>query len=331
VRVSLADGSVAMISRRALLSGAGAALLAAPGRVGGAPPLVGTLTGGGPRTSDEAFLGGLRGLGYTEGQTVRIEARHYEGKPERCPALAAELVALKPAVIWGTSHYALTALKAATSTIPIVGVDLESDPVAAGFVASIPRPGGNVTGIFLDLPELAGKLLQFLKESLPRLARVGVLWDANIADLQFQAVQQAAPTAKVRIHSLPIRKLEDIAPAVAGAARERAGAVVVLTSPLTSMSRAQISELLVKHRLPSISVFVTFAEAGGLFAYGPDFRGMMRQAAGFVDRVLKGARPAEMPVERPITFELVVNLKTAKALKLTIPPLVLGRADRTIE
>jgi putative ABC transport system substrate-binding protein len=286
---------------------------------------------GSPDTAAKAFLEGMHGLGYTEGQTVRVEARYHRGRPERCPALAAELVALKPAVIWGTSLYGIAALKAATSTIPIVGVDLESDPVAEGFVASIPRPGGNITGIFLDMPELAGKLLQFLKESMPRLARVAVLWDANIADLQFRAVQRAAPTAKVRIHSLPIRKLEDIAPAVAGAARERVGAVVVLTSPLTSLSRAQIAELLVKHRLPSISVFVTFAEAGGLLAYGPDFYGMMRQTAGFVDRVLKGARPAEMPVERPVKFELVVNLKTAKALKLTIPLLVLGRADRTIE
>jgi len=325
-----------MITRRVLLRGAGAVALAFPHPAhaegqGAGMPLVGTLTGGGPRTSDEAFLGGLRGLGYTEGQTVRIEARHYEGKPERCPALAAELVALKPAVIWGTSPYALTALKGATGTIPIVGVDLESDPVAAGFVASLARPGGNITGIFLDLPELAGKLLQFLKESLPRFGLVGVLWDASIAELQFRAVERAAPTAGLRVHSLPIRRLEDIVPAVGEAARERVGALVVLTSPLTSMTRAQVAELLLKHRLPSISVFVTFAEAGGLLAYGPDFRGMMRQAAGFVDRVLKGARPADLPVERPARFDLVVNLKTAKALKLTIPPVVLGRADRIIE
>ena len=281
--------------------------------------------------AEKAFLDGLRGLGYREGQTVRVETRNHLGKPELCPPLAAELVALKPAVIFGTSPYGIGALKAATSTIPIVGQDLESDPVAAGFVASLARPGGNITGIFLDMPELSGKLLQFLKETLPRLTRVGVLWDANIAELQFQAVQGAAPIAGIRIHSLPIRKLDDLAPAVGGAARERVGAVVLLSSPFVSISRAELAELLLKHRLPSISLFSIFAEAGGLFAYGPDFIGMFRQAAGFVDRVLRGARPPEMPVERPTRFELIVNLKTAKALKLTIPPLVLGRADRTIQ
>jgi putative ABC transport system substrate-binding protein len=325
-----------MISRRAILGGAVAALLAAPrwacaqGR-SGSPSLVGTLTGDPSAPTHKAFLEALRGLGYAEGQTIRVEARFHHGKSERCPALAAELVALKPAVILGTSPYGISALKAATSTIPIVGHDLESDPVAAGFVGSLARPGGNITGIFLDMPELAGKLLQFLKESLPRLARVGVLWDANIAKLQFQAVEQAAATARVRIHSLPIRNIEGIAPAVAGAARERVGALLVLSSPFTFIYRVELAELLLKHRLPSISLFTPFAEAGGLLAYGPDFIGMFRQSAGFVDRVLKGARPAEMPVERPVKFELIVNLKTAKALKLTIPPIVLGRADRTIE
>lgn len=325
-----------MITRRtALVVGAASAILASAGLAsaqGRSPvvPIVGSLTGG-DRPSYNAFLETLRGLGYTDGQTVRIEARFHQGKAERCPPLAAELIALKPAVVLGSSPYGIGALKAATSTIPIVGVDLESDPVAARFVASIARPGGNITGIFLDLPELAGKLLQFLKESLPWLAQVGVLWDANIAGLQFEAVQRAAPTAGVVIRSLPVRKLEDIAPAVAGAARNRVGALAVLTSPLTSMSRGRLAELLLKHRLPSISLFVTFAEAGGLLAYGPDFLGLFRQAAGFVARILHGVQAAEMPVERPTTFALVVNLKTARALKLNLPSLLLSRADRTIE
>jgi putative ABC transport system substrate-binding protein len=323
-----------MITRRALLAGTGAGVLAVPVLAsvrarGQALPRVSLLTGG--ATSHATFLEALRDQGYREGQTVQIEMRFHRGEADRCPSLAAELVALKPTVILGSSPYGIAALKAATRTIPIVGVDLESDPVAARFVASIARPGGNITGIFLDLPELSGKLLQLLKDSVPRVERVGVIWDENIAHGQFLAVQSAAPVLGLRVHSLPVRKVDDLGLAVGRAGRERVGAVVVLSSPLVVIGRAGLSELLLRHRLPSISALDVLVESGGLFAYGPDFLGMFRQAAGFVVRILKGASTAEMPVERPAKFNLLVNLKTARALGLSVPPLTLNRADRVIE
>ena len=290
--------------------------------------MVGILTGG--SLSHKVFLDALRELGYTNGRTVRIETRFHQSDRERASSLAAELVALNPAVILGSSVYGIGALKAATRTIPIVGVDLETDPVAAGFIASIARPGGNITGIFLDQPELNGKLLQLLKESMPRLTRVGVIWDENISEEQFRSARSAGSLLRLRVESLPVKKLEDIRPTVARAAGDRLGAVVVLTSPLMFIARTQLVELLLRYRLPSISAFDTFAEIGGLLAYGPEFAVMFRQAAEFVVRVLKGASPAEMPVERPAKFNLLVNLRTARALKLALPPGIRDRADRII-
>jgi putative ABC transport system substrate-binding protein len=245
--------------------------------------------------------------------------------------MIAGLVAVKVDVIVVTGTLAIEIARKVTSAIPIVGIDLESDPVASGFVASLARPGGNVTGTFLDLPEFGGKQLQFLKETVPGLVRVAVLWEPETGEPQLRATEQAARVIGITLNALGIRHAEEIRPALERAARERAQALLVLTSPLLSANRRQIVELTQKYRFPTISPFTSFAEAGALIAYGPSQPEMFRRAAWYVDKILRGAKPRELPVQRPSKFELVINLKTAKALGLTIPPSVLARADQVIE
>ena len=203
--------------------------------------------------------------------------------------------------------------------------------MASGFVKSLARPGGNITGLFLDLPEIAGKQIQFLKEAVPRMTRIAVLWDPSLNRAQFEATEAAARVAGITLLPLSMQRVEDVETAIGRAGRERVKALSVLTSPMVFANRARIAELALKHRLPSICVFSVFPDAGGLMAYGHNFPTIFRRHGTHIDRTFKGASPAELPVERPTTFELIINVKTAKALGLTIPQALLLRADRVIE
>jgi len=324
-----------MLRRREFIVLVGAAAvawpLAAPAQQpAGKVPRIGFLQG--PRNENvAAFIQGLRDAGYIDGQNALIETRIYETAFDRLPDLANELIDLKCNVIVAASRYAFEAAMRATSTTPIVGIDLESDPVASGWAKSLGRPGGNFTGLFLDLPELSGKQIEPLKEAVPTLSRLGVLWDSAIGAVQFDATQAAARAAGVTLLSLPIRSPEDFKDAFDRAARERIHGVVVLSSPLILGQRLQIAEWAVKARLPTISLFTLLPASGGLMAYGPNLPDMYKRAATYVDRILKGAKVAELPIERPTRFALVINLKTAKALGLTIPESFLLRADEVIE
>jgi putative ABC transport system substrate-binding protein len=260
-----------------------------------------------------------------------IETRIFETTLDRVPDFAKELVDLKYDVILAASQYAFVAAMKATTTIPIVGIDLENDPVASSWVRSLARPGGNFTGLFLDLPELGGKQIELLKEVVPRLSKPGALWDSAIGEAQFRATQTAAQAAGVTLHSLPIRGPDDFKDAFDRAAREQIDGVVILSSPLILERRSQIVEWAIKARLPTISLFTLFPSSGGLMAYGPNLPDMYKRAAIYIDRILKGAKAADLPIERPTRFTLVINVKAARAIGLEIPPIMLARADEVIE
>ena len=279
----------------------------------------------------EAFIQGLREAGYVDRQNILLETRFYGGVLDRIEEFARELVALKCSVILATAPYAIRAVMSATSTIPIVGIDLESDPVASGWVQSLARPGGNFTGFFLDIPELGGKQIELLKEAVPTITRLAVLWDATIGTVQFRATETAARPSGVTLESFPIRSVEDIENGIERAAREQLHGLVMLTSPLIFNQRSQIADLALKSTLPAISVFTSFPKVGGLIAYGPNLASMFKRAATYIDRILSGANPGELPIERPSKFELVINLKTAKALGLDVPWFLQQRADEVIE
>ena len=319
------------MNRRAFLSVLG--LLAAPRSAEAQPQ--GKIARVGITVSTDvhysAFLRGLREAGWVLGQNLMVERRSARGDRSKYAAMVADLVAAKVDVIVASGPLVIEIARKATSAVPIVGLDLESDPVASGFAASLARPGGNVTGIFLDLPELSGKQLQFLKEALPKLTRVAVLWEPEVGEPQLRATEEAARAAGLTLSAFGVRRGEEVRAAVESLARERAEALVVLTSPLLSNNRDQIVELARKHRLPTISPFIQFPNAGALMAYGPDSVEMYRRAAAYVDKILRGVKAGDLPVERPTKFELVINLKTAKALGLTIPPSLLQRADQVIE
>ncbi len=280
---------------------------------------------------NEAFKQGLGELGYTEGRNVVVEYRHADGRPERLSQLAADLVRLNVAVLVVRGAAALAAAKDATSHIPTVAVDLESDPVAMGFVRNLAQPGGNITGVFLDLPELSGKQLQLLKEVIRPISRVAILGDPVLNAPQFQATAGAARALAIEPQLVEVRGSRDFDTALEAAGRGRAGAVLLLSSPLVFTGRVEISALAIKRRLPAVSMFVEFAEAGGVMAYGPSLREAFWRGGAYAGRILQGAKPGELPVQRPTKFELVINLKTAKALGLTIPPSLLQRADQVIE
>ena len=280
----------------------------------------------------QAFRQGLRELGYVEGQNIAIEFRWAEGKYDRLLGLAAELVRLKVNVIVTSGTPAIQAAKHATETIPIVMV-AAIDPVATGFVASLARPGGNSTGMSFMLPELVGKQLEMLKEVLPKVSRVALLGNpANPGNAQ--QVRHAQDTARalgVRLQPLEARDPSEIDNAFAAITTERAGAVIVLVDTMLLVHRARIADHAARRRLPTVSGMSDDAEAGGLLAYGPSLSDRFRRAATYVDKILKGAKAADLPVEQPTTFELVINLKTAKALGLTIPQSLLLRADQVIQ
>jgi len=281
----------------------------------------------------EAFRQGLRDLGYVEGRNIVIEYRWAHSSFERLPDLAAELVRLKVDIIVAVVTQASLAAKNATGTIPIVMVGV-SDPVGSGLIASLGRPGGNITGTSGMAAELVGKQLELLKETLPKVSRVAALW--NPANPVFQALQlretkAAARALRVQLQILEARGPDELDRAFAAMTRERAGALLVLGDPVFTLHRKRIADLGAKRRLPVVSGTREFAEAGGLMAYGPNYPDMYRRAATFVDKILKGTKPADLPVEQPTRFELVVNMKTAKALGLTFPPSVMIRVDHAIQ
>ena len=280
----------------------------------------------------EAFRQGLRELGYIEGKNIVIEWRSSEGKADRLPALAAELVRLKVDVIVTSGPVATRAAKEATTTIPIVMAQ-DIDPVGSGFVASLARPGGNITGLSTFRPELSGKQLELLKEIVPRLSRVAVLGTSTQPGYaqQLREVELAAGAFGVKLQYLDVLSPKDIETAFRAADKGRADAVLMLVAgAIANPHRTQIAELAVKSRLPAIYDRREFVDDGGLMSYGTNFADLSRRAAVYVDQIVKGAKPAELPVEQPTKFELVINLKTAKALRLTIPPEVLMRADKVI-
>jgi putative ABC transport system substrate-binding protein len=278
-----------------------------------------------------ALFDGLRDAGYIDGHNMVVETRFAGNTLDRIGEVANELVALNCDVIFAAGPYAIQALVRATTTTPIVGIDLESDPIANGWASSIGRPGGNLTGVFLDHPELGGKQIELLKEAVPTLSRLAFLWDSTVGLIQFRATEASARTAGVAPLSLPVQRQEDFKGAFDRAASEQADAVVVLSSPLIFWQRSQIADLALKVRLPTISLFTLFPRSGGLMAYGPNFPDMWKRAATYVDRILKGAKAGELPIERPSKFELVINLKTAKALGLDVPWFLQQRADEVIE
>jgi putative ABC transport system substrate-binding protein len=284
-----------------------------------------------PPANWESFQQGLRELGYVEGQNIAFEHRYAHGRVDLFPGLAADLVRLQVDIIFARGPQAVTAAKNATHAIPIVGIDLESDPVMTGLVTSLSRPGGNITGMFLDLAEMSGKQLQLLKELVPKLSRVAVLGDPAVNASQLSALNAVGRSLTIQVQVLELKSSERLEGAFEEAKRGRAQALVTLSSPLTLANRSPIGVLATKQRLPTMFLYRAHVEAGGLMSYGPDLPGMHRHCADYVARILKGAKPGELPVERPTKFELVINLKTAKALGLTIPPSLLQRADDVIQ
>jgi putative ABC transport system substrate-binding protein len=278
-----------------------------------------------------AFRESMGELGYVEDRNLAIDYRFAEGRTDRLPELAAELIGLRVDVIIALGPAAVEAAKARTATVPIVASDLESDPVAAGFVASLARPGGNITGTFLDQAEISGKWLELLKTAIPKLSRVAVLWDSTTPSHQLKALKMGAPALAVTLQTLAVRGPEDFQGAFTAAARQHAQGVVMLSSPSVLRSGARLADLAATRRLPTISMFRQNAVAGCLMSYGPSLTDRYRRIGSFAARILEGARPTDLPIERPMTFELVINLKTAKALGLTIPQSVLARADEVIQ
>ena len=280
---------------------------------------------------DEAFRQTLRELGYVEGRTITIEYRWGAGNEERLAEMAAELVQLKVDIIVAAATVAIQAAKRATNTIPIVMAAV-SDPVGIGIVASLSRPGGNVTGLTLMTPDLAGKRLQWLREILPKTTRVAILGGRGGATRLFlEQMRAAAEQTGVQLVLPEVGGAEDLPGAFTAMQRERAQALIVEVGPLTSDHRRRIVELAAQYRLPAMYEVRGFVESGGLMSYGPSIVEMYRRTAVYVAKILKGAKPADLPVEQPEKFELVINLKTAKALGLTIPPSLLGRADEVIQ
>ena len=329
-----------MIDRRTFLAGTGAALLAAPlaaeGQQAGKVYRVGIL---GEKASDpsearlwQAFRLGLRERGWIEGGDILIEFREAEGNFARLPELAADLVRLKVDLILARASTFVQPAKAATSSIPIVFLT-HADPVGTGHVASLARPGGNITGLAVLMTDLAPKGLELLISAVPRATRTAVLWspDTPSHTPALRALEEAGRRLPVQQQPVQVRTAAELEGAFSAMARARAQAVLVLIGPIFFAERRRVAELAIKHRLATMSTIKEVAEAGGLMSYGPNQEDLYRRGAIYVDKILKGAKPADLPVEQATKFELVINLKTAKALGLRIPPLLLQRADQVIE
>jgi putative ABC transport system substrate-binding protein len=309
------------------------ALLAAPLAVQAQPakiPRIGVLRPGSPPDPFvEAFRQGLRELGYVESQSATIDVRYAKGDPDQLPTLADELVRLKIDVLLTGGGPATAVAKRVTTAIPIVFVG-SSDPVALGLVASLARPGANITGLTVGPPELEGKRVELLKETLPRLSRGAALWNPGWPQ-GLDAAQRAARKLGVTLRTLEVREPGEFAAAFVAMRKEHLDALIVISDAMFTNQRARIVDLVAKSRLPAVYDVREFPESGGLMSYGAKVPDLFRRAAILVDKILKGAKPADLPVEQPTKFELVINLKTAKALGLTIPPAVLARADEVIE
>ena len=325
-----------MTTRRAFLGWLGACLLSAPLTADAQQvtklPRIGILLFGAPGADPSlaSLRAGLLDLGYIEGKTIAFEYRYAEGRPDRLPELARDLASAKPAVIVALGGDVAPFARTATNTIPIV-MSASVDPVQSGLVASLARPGGNVTGVTFVSSDLAAKRLQLLKEIAPTIARVGVLWNPDHIDPEYRETQAAGRTLGVTVHSLEARGPADFDGAFRAAAAARVEAIVVVSSRLMSINRQVITEHATRNRLPLVAGWGGWPQVGALFSYGPDLDVIVRRAATYVDKILRGTKPADLPVEQPTKFELVINLKTAKALGLTIPPSLLARADEVIE
>jgi len=295
-------------------------------------PRIGFLSSTDNRFSFESFRQGLRDLGYIEGKNIVIEYRTAEARQDRIPGLVAELVQLKVDVLVSTSQRAIERTKQATKTIPIVML-ANFDPVATGIVDSLARPGGNITGLSTLQRELSGKRLELLREAIPGISRVGVLWnpDSSGPAISFKEYEAAARTINLRPQSLEVRGPNpDFEGAFQAAAKGRVSALITIANSLTHSYQKRIADLATKNRLPSMYERSDYVEAGGLMSYSSDDDERYRRAAYYVDRILKGAKPADLPVEQPMKFEFIINLKTAKQIGLTIPPNVLARANKVI-
>jgi putative ABC transport system substrate-binding protein len=298
-------------------------------------PRIGVLHPGTPAAASQlaaAFKQGLREHGYVEGQNIVVERRFAEARAEQLSDIAAELVRLKVDVIMTSNDVGIAAVKQQTQTIPIVMAN-STDPVETGFVASLARPGGNITGLSNISPELSAKRLELLKEAAPGLSRVAIMWSPDVrgAVLDYKELQSAARSLRLQLQSVEVSRAGDFDRAFSALTTGRAEALIVAGSPLAFINRGQIASLAQKNRLPSMFAQREFVEVGGLIAYGPNLAEGWRRAAAYVDKILKGAKPADLPVEQPTKFELVINLKTAKALGLTIPQTLLQRADQVIQ
>ena len=328
-----------MIDRRAFITSVGAGLLFAPA-LGDAQqpakiPRIGFLSPVSPSDTalwHQAFRQGLRDLGWVEGKNIGIEYRYAQGKTDRLPDLAADLVRLKVDIIVAAFTNEAVAAKKATRTIPIIMAST-GDPVATGLVGSLARPGGNITGLSTLSPDLAGKRLQLLKEIVPKLSRLAVLWNpqGSSSALGWKEIQLPARELGIQLHSLEVRSPDDFDKAFEDATRAGADALTIMPDPLFGGNLRRIVDFAAKRRLPSIFHVREFVDSGGLMSYGPDRSDLFRRAATYADKILKGAKPADLPVEQPTKFELAINLKTAKALGLRIPPSVLLRVDKVIE
>ena len=329
-----------MTSRRQVVIAIGAGALAAPfasfAQRSGKIPLVGVLHPGlpPPAPASLAVVGlqqGLRDSGYVEGQTIAVEYRYASGKPEILPGLALELVKLKVDVLVAVSSSSVSAAKPVAGAIAMVALDLESDPIASGLAASYAKPGGNITGLFLDFPDVAGKWLELLTEAVPGIRSAAVLWDTTTPQFQLHALVAAAKARSIELEVVKFQQSPEIEAVLAAALKKRPQALIQLPSPIVREASARVAKFTQANRLPAISMLDLFPEAGGLMSYGPSLPHFWRRIWPLVDKILKGARPGDIPLERPTIFELVVNMKTAKTLGLKIPQSILVRADRVIE
>jgi putative ABC transport system substrate-binding protein len=297
-------------------------------------PVIGFLNPGFPNAgvpSYAALQAGLREMGYFDSKTIKIESRWAQGRVERLLALAQELVQLKADILVAVARPAIEAARAATAVLPIIALDLESDPVASGFVTSLAKPGGNLTGLFLDAPMLCGKWLQLINEVVPSLMKIAILWDATTGTYQRDAIKTAAKTMSIHFVIVEFRDASGLDAALNAGLKERPQALVLLGSPIVNQMANRIANITASHRVPGIAPFRSFPKSGGLMSYGPDLDHMFRRVAPYVSKILKGARPTDLPIERPTKFELVVNIKTSKALGLDVPSELLLTADEVIE
>jgi putative ABC transport system substrate-binding protein len=324
-------------TRRVFLGTMAGGLLVAPRAVRAQQaqtvPVVGILHDkpAGPSAAIRALQGGLRKLGYVQGQTIAFEMRFGGGKRDALPNLVRELLHRNVAALVVIGPAAVRAAKDATDTVPIVAIDLETDPVAAGYARSLARPGGNVTGLFLDQPGLTGKWLELVRAAVPRVTRVALLGDPATGPWQLDAAKAAAQQLGMDMLILEVNYATNFDEVLRAAMKARSQALLQLGSPVIDQNSKRIAELTLKAQLPAISPFHTFAEGGGLMSYGLDQVAYYREACVYVDKILKGAKPADLPIEQPTRFLFVINLKTAKALGLTIPQSLLLRADEVIQ